>query len=1338
MQPIRIVDQDNMKETLDRYNDHDLLKLLLRIECIQSDLIHLLFQAIVNKFTLIDQSTQSSNQNRYKINENLRYSALNIFNRIRWCDVIYEPLIVIDTLITSVMPILNDESFKIEVVSTLPSICPDSRHSNLAENLIEFLTVDPSLIPCIFDTISNLNLSKSSDAMLKAVELAKELLITSDDTDLPIIVRFLLDTVSDKDSAMEVINQLREKLLEYLNSSSHHDDAFLSSVTVIFGILKSSFQNDLLFITLQHIFDLHTIENKQMNAIDLWIIFSLYSIRKLRYKLNTILVRKFVAGLLNFSILSSSITTFMRMLDNEFFSLINIAQSLISLPIMQSRLMSAKKSPSQLSYILSKQKVIFSHYIKLEHAHLLACEFYFLLYCEFTTASHRQEIVASLIAHISSPNIHECNASLYVLKMLSECEHFTLLRELPNHSIISTSNHLNLMKTQYSSHVDIIDVVVLQLSSQSHNSDIFLHSFNSFIFTLLQDIQKFSYCQVKSIFRIIFLTSMTVTTINRLCQSLNMESTESLSLSDYLPDEIMIYLKKYLNSYDKKYKKIAILGFLACLSALPYSQSDSSHSIGKIIGENILENLLFGINDDSEIQMFTFNELSKSVDSKFIQDHLLSKLLEFSETELQKMIGFSKTELLNSESHWQKLIQYNCSSGVSSNILTRYQNRKRSDLMCGLLITVSSSNGILSLSGSSQNHNRLSLTCPSQHLPSNPEENEIISSNEDEIVYVKILSGVIQSLQANNRRLPSLSSSSSSSSSHSVLIHDEKQLFDVGNLRCNFTTNITSCLLLLSSCHRAVYRSMDEIGSLLFSTLELPAFHLITCIEGFNIVIQDVICNSLVHAVDWMRQVLNSFTTGFIPTSIASQRSLGPSQSALSVAERISHDEACNINSRGTKDDNLIDINDICDVDKGRLILRLNTLIDLESQLLALLQRCPESFKHITKYDLLTHRTTSKRSLPSKAGAVGVKLSQKSEKAAKVGKAAKFSNNLTKGIEKKKSKKKLDDNDDLTDLFDMVERDEELPTTSTQKTNIASETANSIDFTNSFSIDEIEYSIESILKPMNSSIAMMLGFGVNEYPFLFPNDRISSVINVPTMTQSSMHQSTHIGLTAKSTLRLLQHLLSCLRSYKKSSSYSMNVSNFQSINDLESQNFMVPITSLLSPSPSEALNYYSNIHLHTADELNYYQNLEKFHVFFGLSYHINEFLTFLRKNHPNVHTEDFKVSKELDLIIDTDLSIISRRQSVGMNGAMDFNDITVNLGDSQENQSILPDVGKKMENCEAAVATVDDDCTSKHHSVTKISGSCTNRPVSDDPEAFLANITLVLYTVETTLDSKVK
>lgn len=227
-----------------------------------------------------------------------------------------------------------------------------------------------------------------------------------------------------------------------------------------------------------------------MLVIDLWILYSLASSPNLKSKVLSAVAKKFGNGSLTNDMVEESLRPYGDTLELVFSSLMSLAQAALSCARVGSIAASSRDFGT----------VLFLH-----------------MYEVFQDAMRRQELVACLVSHASSPSAPEAMAALTVLSAISGAE------------------------TNRQAH---------NVASSAVRPGARLNQFSSFITSLLEDVKSIPQSQQRVLFRVVFQTVMVV-------------SSESAAA---VPDEILILLKKFLSSAHLELKKIAIIGYVAYIS----------------------------------------------------------------------------------------------------------------------------------------------------------------------------------------------------------------------------------------------------------------------------------------------------------------------------------------------------------------------------------------------------------------------------------------------------------------------------------------------------------------------------------------------------------------------------------------------------------------------------------------------------------------------------------------------------------------------------------------------------------------------------------------------------
>uniref|UniRef100_A0A3Q3XSE3 Uncharacterized protein n=1 Tax=Mola mola TaxID=94237 RepID=A0A3Q3XSE3_MOLML len=130
-----------------------------------------------------------------------------IVNQLKWLDRVVDSKELAKKLIelVSVAPV----EVQRDIITSLPEILEDYQHNNIARELNSLLQENTQLTVPILDALSSLNLSS---ALLKEVRVAIMATLSAVQLeDLPVVVKFILHSVSASD-AFEVVCNLRKKL----------------------------------------------------------------------------------------------------------------------------------------------------------------------------------------------------------------------------------------------------------------------------------------------------------------------------------------------------------------------------------------------------------------------------------------------------------------------------------------------------------------------------------------------------------------------------------------------------------------------------------------------------------------------------------------------------------------------------------------------------------------------------------------------------------------------------------------------------------------------------------------------------------------------------------------------------------------------------------------------------------------------------------------------------------------------------------------------------------------------------------------------------------------------
>ncbi|XP_033821816.1 Fanconi anemia group D2 protein [Periophthalmus magnuspinnatus] len=171
-----------------------LLRMLLGVEILQTLIINTLLEK-VPEFMLEGTSDGGLSIPRM------------IINQLKWLDRVVDSKELSSKLmeLVSVAPV----EVQRDIITSLPEILEDLQHNDIAQELNSLLKENTQLTVPILDALSSLNLSSSIITEVRTAVMAT--LVAVQLEDLPVVVKFILHSVSASD-ALEVVSSLRKKL----------------------------------------------------------------------------------------------------------------------------------------------------------------------------------------------------------------------------------------------------------------------------------------------------------------------------------------------------------------------------------------------------------------------------------------------------------------------------------------------------------------------------------------------------------------------------------------------------------------------------------------------------------------------------------------------------------------------------------------------------------------------------------------------------------------------------------------------------------------------------------------------------------------------------------------------------------------------------------------------------------------------------------------------------------------------------------------------------------------------------------------------------------------------
>ncbi|XP_041834806.1 Fanconi anemia group D2 protein isoform X2 [Melanotaenia boesemani] len=314
-----------------------LLRMLLGIEMLQTLIINMLLEKLP-EFMLDGAGDGGLSIPRM------------IINQLKWLDRVVDS----KELAVKLMELVSAAPVEVQrdIITSLPEILEDSQHNDVARELNSVLQENTQLTVPVLDALSSLNLTSSLltevrvsvMAMLAAVQLE----------DLPVVVKFILHSVSASD-ANEVVCNLRKKLdleqcvlppvLQASQSRMKSKGASLpastaaaassqDSITLVLDCIKSAvrFQKTISEAWLKAIESVDQVEDHKV--IDLLVLFILHSTNanQSRRGAERVLKLKVRTGLFQEALLQKTFRDYAQVIRGYFPSILALAQSLLRSP----------------------------------------------------------------------------------------------------------------------------------------------------------------------------------------------------------------------------------------------------------------------------------------------------------------------------------------------------------------------------------------------------------------------------------------------------------------------------------------------------------------------------------------------------------------------------------------------------------------------------------------------------------------------------------------------------------------------------------------------------------------------------------------------------------------------------------------------------------------------------------------------------------------------------------------------------------------------------------------------------------------------------------------------
>ncbi|RHZ86697.1 hypothetical protein Glove_46g140 [Diversispora epigaea] len=319
-----------------------------------------------------------------------------ILQQLKWLDNIVNPTRITEKIL-EMIPI-TPLGIQREIITSLPDIINDSEQKTIVKELTELIDQNHRLIVPILDALPHFTLQE--ELMINIQNTVFSRLESADLDDLPIIVKFLLQTSSPND-AENVVRQIREKVdfhsigklqNELKNSKLHQKKKKeLMPEALILDSIKKGI-NIHKFVTNAWLKEINDVElEKDHRIIDVLTLFLLHSIPSLKKKVEAIFCKKILSGLFSKNLLEETIKYHFEGLRDYFDDILIISESLLR--------------TSQHQTIVARA----------------ACTLYRSAFMVFELYQ-QQEIIASLVSHIGSGSPTEIESTLSVLSHLVDVD----------------------------------------------------------------------------------------------------------------------------------------------------------------------------------------------------------------------------------------------------------------------------------------------------------------------------------------------------------------------------------------------------------------------------------------------------------------------------------------------------------------------------------------------------------------------------------------------------------------------------------------------------------------------------------------------------------------------------------------------------------------------------------------------------------------------------------------------------------------------------------------------------------------------------------------------------
>ncbi|EKX48176.1 hypothetical protein GUITHDRAFT_106251 [Guillardia theta CCMP2712] len=359
-----------------------LVKILLGVWAVQPRLVQLLFDKIPEYFDSHDKELS------------FRESVPRlILSQLKWIESVHPESDLTSRLLQliDIAPL----AIRLDAINIIPEIVMDCDHAGVVSNLHNVMQTEPECTNAVLDVLSNLNLD--STLLLDVHDKLKDLLRSASSHDLPMVVRYLLQSTTPE-FARSTVSELRRQLNSVsvvpvsgsVRFSQTVEASHMQHETLIFEAISTGlkFRKYIIAALLSEIKSVTRAEDHQ--PFDLWALVVIRSLveERRQSEIDRVFKSRVEQKLFTLTFVKESVNQFKHALKPHFKHACLIADSLIRSPEF--------------------------------HLASFGGDLYITLFHCFSDEYSRQEILGNILTHTGGGNDDQIDVALDVLLTLSQ------------------------------------------------------------------------------------------------------------------------------------------------------------------------------------------------------------------------------------------------------------------------------------------------------------------------------------------------------------------------------------------------------------------------------------------------------------------------------------------------------------------------------------------------------------------------------------------------------------------------------------------------------------------------------------------------------------------------------------------------------------------------------------------------------------------------------------------------------------------------------------------------------------------------------------------------------